>query len=187
MTQTIFLIGYMGCGKSTLGAALASVMKVPFIDLDDYIEEKCEAKITEIFRTMGETAFRQLEQQALREVAAMPCIVACGGGTPCFEGNMQLMNRTGITIWLTTEVERIAARLCLPEQKAKRPLIANKTDEEIHAFITTQLAARGKNCSRPGLNTWLARCRTWKKWFWNKREKSDFAGTTDFRKGVLLL
>ena len=142
MTQTIFLIGYMGCGKSTLGAALASVMNVPFIDLDDYIEEKCEAKITEIFRTMGETAFRQLEQQALREVAAMPCIVACGGGTPCFEGNMQLMNRTGITIWLTTEVERIAARLCLPEQKAKRPLIANKTDEEIHAFITTQLAAR---------------------------------------------
>lgn len=142
MKHTIFLIGYMGCGKSTLGAALAAVMNVPFIDLDDYIEEKCETKITEIFRKVGEAGFRQLEQQALREVAAMPCIVACGGGTPCFAGNMQLMNEAGVTIWLTTSVERIAARLCLPEQKAKRPLIAHKSNEEILAFVGTQLAAR---------------------------------------------
>lgn len=142
MMPTIFLIGYMGCGKSTLGAALAAVMNVPFIDLDDYIEEKYETKITEIFRTKGEATFRQIEQQALQEVAQMNCIVACGGGTPCFANNMQLMNVAGITIWLTTSEQRIAARLCLPQQKAKRPLIAQKTDQEILQFVSAQLAER---------------------------------------------
>ena len=142
MMPTIFLIGYMGCGKSTLGAALASMMNVPFIDLDDYIEEKYETKITEIFRTKGEATFRQIEQQALQEVAQMNCIVACGGGTPCFANNMQLMNEAGITIWLTTSEQRIATRLCLPQQKAKRPLIAQKTDQEILHFVSAQLAER---------------------------------------------
>ena len=83
-----------------------------------------------------------LEKQALHEVARLGGIVACGGGTPCIEGNMELMNEMGLTIWLTTSAERIAARLCLPEQKAKRPLIAEKTDEEILEFVKEKLAER---------------------------------------------
>ena len=135
MMPTIFLIGYMGSGKTTLGSVLAAVMNVPFVDLDDYIEERYEARITTIFKEIGEAGFRQLEKQALHEVARLGGIVACGGGTPCIEGNMELMNEMGLTIWLTTSAERIAARLCLPEQKAKRPLIAEKTDEEILEFV----------------------------------------------------
>ena len=131
---TIFLIGYMGCGKTTLGSVLAAVMNVPFVDLDDYIEERYEARITTIFKEIGEAGFRQLEKQALHEVARLGGIVACGGGTPCIE--------MGLTIWLTTSAERIAARLCLPEQKAKRPLIAEKTDEEILEFVKEKLAER---------------------------------------------
>ena len=142
MMPTIFLIGYMGCGKTTLGSVLAAVMNVPFVDLDDYIEERYEARITTIFKEIGEAGFRQLEKQALHEVARLGGIVACGGGTPCIEGNMELMNEMGLTIWLTTSAERIAARLCLPEQKAKRPLIAEKTDEEILEFVKEKLAER---------------------------------------------
>ncbi len=139
---TIFLVGYMGCGKTTLGAALAAVMKVPFIDLDDYIEERHEARISTIFSEVGEAGFRKIEQQALREVAHLGGIVACGGGTPCFSGNMELMNSMGLTIWLTTSAERIAARLSLPEQKAKRPLVAEMADEEILDFVKKSLAER---------------------------------------------
>lgn len=142
MMPTVFLIGYMGCGKTTLGTVLAAVMDMPFIDLDDYIEERQEARISTIFQKMGEDGFRRLEQQALREVAHMGGIVACGGGTPCGSGNMELMNEAGLTIWLTTSPERIAARLCLPEQKAKRPLIADKPDEEILRFVKEKLAER---------------------------------------------
>ena len=142
MMPTIFLIGYMGCGKTTLGSVLAAVMNVPFVDLDDYIEERYEARITTIFKEIGEAGFRQLEKQALHEVVRLGGIVACGGGTPCIEGNMELMNEMGLTIWLTTSAERIAARLCLPEQKAKRPLIAEKTDEEILEFVKEKLAER---------------------------------------------
>ena len=151
MIPTIFLIGYMGCGKTTLGAALADVMNVPFIDLDDYIEERQEAQITTIFEQIGEAGFRQLEQQALREVAHVGGIVACGGGTPCIEGNMELMNKVGLTIWLTTSAERIAARLCLPEQKAKRPLIAAMTDEEVIAFVREKLKEREPHYSQAQL------------------------------------
>lgn len=141
----------MGCGKTTLGTALAAVMNVPFIDLDDYIEERQEAQITTIFEQIGESGFRQLEQQALREVAHMGGIVACGGGTPCFKGNMELMNQSGLTIWLTTSAERISARLCLPEQKLKRPLIASMADDEVARFVEEKLKEREPHYSKAQL------------------------------------
>lgn len=142
--NTIFLIGYMGCGKTTLGTALARYMNLPFVDLDDYIEERCEATVKEIFAQAGESGFREIEKRCLEEVAHQPggAIVACGGGTPCQSGNMQLMNNCGLTIWLTTSVQRIADRLMLPEQKAKRPLIASMDDGEILAYVEQHLAQR---------------------------------------------
>ncbi len=134
----------MGCGKTTLGAALAAELGVPFVDLDDYIEERCEASISLIFKQRGERGFREIERRALVEVAATGAgsVVACGGGTPTWEDNMELMNRTGLTIWLTTSAERIAARLALPEQKCKRPLIATMQDDEILRYVKENLERR---------------------------------------------
>ena len=139
----IFLIGMPGCGKTTLGRALAAEMDMPFIDLDEYIEERCEATIGQIFEQAGEQAFREIERQALQAVAAMDgAIVACGGGTPCQHGNMELINQSGLSIWLTTSAQRITERLCLPQEKAKRPAIAHMTDAEVLDFVTRQLAER---------------------------------------------
>lgn len=151
--NAIFLIGYMGCGKTTLGMALAQCMGVPFIDLDDYIEERCEATVKEIFARVGEQGFREIERKCLDEVAlqAQGAIVACGGGTPCQPGNMELMNRVGLTIWLTTSAERIASRLALPEQKAKRPLIAAMDDSEILDYVKSHLAQREPHYSQAQL------------------------------------
>ena len=139
----IFLIGYMGCGKTTLGEELARQMGLRYIDLDDYIEGHQGMTITEIFKEMGEGHFRELEGDALRDVAAMTdVIVGCGGGTPCHGDNMALMNQSGVTVWLTTSPERITARLLLSDQKAKRPKVANLPDEAVLSLVEKELEAR---------------------------------------------
>lgn len=144
MNTTVFLIGYMGCGKTTLGASLAAIMDVPFIDLDEHIEKRCHATICEITAQMGITRFRKIERKALVEVAKddMGAVVSCGGGTPLYPGNMELINRTGLSVWLTTSPERIASRLMLPQEKVKRPLIANLPDEQILDFVKQGLHER---------------------------------------------
>ena len=92
--RPVFLIGYMGCGKTTLGEELARQMQLRYIDLDDFIEAKCGMSIVEIFDEMGENRFRELETAALLEVATMTgVIIGCGGGTPCHGDNMSLMKR----------------------------------------------------------------------------------------------
>ena len=139
----IFLIGYMGCGKTTLGEELARQMGLRYIDLDDFIEAQQGMTVAEIFDEMGENRFRELETEALREVAAMTdVIVGCGGGTPCHCDNMALMNRSGVTVWLTTSPERITARLLLPDQKAKRPKVASLPDEAVLSLVEKELEAR---------------------------------------------
>ena len=133
----------MGCGKTTLGEALARQMGVRYIDLDELIEQQCGMTIAEIFDKMGEKRFRELECEALREVAVMTdVIVGCGGGTPCHGDNMALMNEAGTTVWLTTSPERITARLLLPEQKSKRPKILHLPDEEVLPLVKAELEAR---------------------------------------------
>ena len=139
----IFLIGYMGCGKTTLGEELARQMGLRYIDLDDFIEAQQGMTVAEIFDEMGENRFRELETEALREVAAMTdVIVGCGGGTPCHCDNMSLMNQSGVTVWLTTSPERITARLLLPDQKAKRPKVASLPDEAVLSLVEKELEAR---------------------------------------------
>ena len=99
--KTTFLIGYMGSGKTTLGRAVAARTGIRFIDLDDYIEEREGCSIREIFASRGEDAFRAIERDALQEVSRMAdTLVACGGGTPCFGDNMDLLNRCGLTVYL---------------------------------------------------------------------------------------
>ena len=141
--KPVFLIGYMGCGKTTLGEVLARQMALRYIDLDEFIEAQCGRTIVEIFDEMGENRFRELETAALREVAAMTdVIVGCGGGTPCHGDNMALMNQAGTTVWLTTSPERITARLLLPGQKAKRPKIARLPDAAVLPLVERELQTR---------------------------------------------
>lgn len=139
---TIFLIGYMGSGKSTLGRAVANKLNFPFIDLDDFIEEQCEATIVELFNKLGEKQFREIEQKALAQVARSNAIVACGGGTPCYQNNMEMINKMGLSIWLTPDIDRIVSRLCLPSEKMKRPIIRDLSDDEITDYVKTQLHER---------------------------------------------
>lgn len=144
---TIYLIGYMGSGKSTLGRALAARCDVGFIDLDDFIEAKAGKRIRDIFADEGEEAFRRLERDCLIEAGACgDMLVACGGGTPCFGDNMELMNSRGLTVHLMTSHERLLERLKCG--RAKRPLIASLNDEELDRFIRSQLAMRMPYYSR---------------------------------------
>lgn len=141
--QPIFLIGYMGSGKTTLGKALAATMGKDFIDLDNYIERRFHTSVKELFATRGEDGFRDVEKRMLHEVADFEnVIVACGGGTPCYFDNMEYMRTHGLTIYLTVPPERLVLRLTLPGSRNRRPLIANKTDEELLDFINDALAKR---------------------------------------------
>jgi shikimate kinase len=137
----IFLTGYMGCGKSTIGRKLAALMGMNFIDLDKYIEERNFKSVPDIFAQEGEASFREKERQALHEVAQFEDIViGTGGGAPCFFDNMQRMNEAGITIYLAPDNETLAFRLL--KSKTERPLIAGKDKEELILFIETALEKR---------------------------------------------
>lgn len=139
--KPIFLIGFMGSGKSTLAEALSNATGLEYIDLDTYIECRFHANVREIFAREGETGFREIERQMLREVSAFEdVIIACGGGTPCFFNNMDLMNRSGLTIFLRTSHARLLERLKLG--RTRRPLIATMTDDQLSDYITTALANR---------------------------------------------
>lgn len=131
----------MGCGKSTMGRAVSELTGLPFIDLDNYIECRYHLSVKEIFAQRGEEAFRDIERRMLQEVADFEdVIVACGGGTPCFFDNMEYMNTHGTTVFLNTPIPRLHSRLV--RGRHKRPLIANKTDEELLLFIQNALEAR---------------------------------------------
>ncbi len=137
----IFLTGYMGCGKSTIGRKVAALMGMNFIDLDKYIEERNFKSVPDIFAQEGEKAFREKERLALHEVAQFEDIViGTGGGAPCFFDNMQQMNEAGITIYLAPDNEILAYRLL--KSKTERPLIAGKSREELLAFIASALEKR---------------------------------------------
>lgn len=139
--KPLFLIGYMGCGKSTLGRALSRATGMEFIDLDHYIENRFHSTVSEIFASRGEEGFREVERAMLHEVSEFSnVIVACGGGTPCFFNNMDHMNSRGTTVWLNTPLDRLYERL--QRNRSKRPILAGKTDAELMDFIVGALAAR---------------------------------------------
>lgn len=141
--KPVFLIGYMGSGKTTLGRALSKEMECDFIDLDNFIEGRFRKTVKDIFAEKGEEGFRKIEHNLLKEVAEFQdVIIACGGGTPCHFNNMEIMNTNGMAIYLTTPTSVLLARLSLPQHKAKRPIIANKTNEELKSFIERNIKER---------------------------------------------
>lgn len=139
--ERIFLIGYMGSGKTTVGKLLAKSLSLEFIDLDAYIENKHRKSVPTLFSEKGENSFRKIERQALQEVSTFEnVLISTGGGVPCFFDNMDLMNRVGTTIYIEATPEDLAARLLA--SKTVRPLIAGKTRDELIPFIREHLAQR---------------------------------------------
>lgn len=139
--ERIFIIGYMGSGKTTVGKRLAKSLSLTFIDLDAYIQNKFRKTISELFAEKGEEEFRKIESHALHEVAEFEdVVISTGGGAPCYFDNMALMNHAGTTIYIKAHAEELAARL--QASKTVRPLITGKPLEELIPFITEHLAQR---------------------------------------------
>lgn len=138
-----YLIGYMGSGKSTIGRKLANKLDIGFIDLDKYIEEKESSTIAEIFEMKGEAEFRKIEQQALIEVSKLENkVISLGGGTPCFFDNMEIINNSGVSVYLKMPIGMLVSRLI--NAKVQRPLIKGMNREELFSFIEEQLYEREK-------------------------------------------
>jgi shikimate kinase len=140
----VTLLGYMGSGKSTIGMQLATVLAYDFIDLDQFIAEKEGMRIQEIFKTKGEIYFRKLENACLSEIYALKnnIVLALGGGTPCFYGNMELMNsKNSKSIYLKSTPKSLVDRLFL--EKESRPLISHlNTKDSLLEFIAIHLFER---------------------------------------------
>lgn len=137
----ILLIGFMAAGKTTLGKALARDLGLQFVDLDHYIENRYHCTVSQLFADRGEEEFRQIERKMLHEVAEFEdVIISTGGGTPCFFDNMDYMNGQGITVFLEASVDVIYTRLTIA--RTQRPLVANKTADELRQYITDMLERR---------------------------------------------
>lgn len=141
MKKPIFLVGYMAAGKSSLGRYAARRLEREFIDLDCYIEARFRQSINELFATRGETEFRKIESNILREVGEFDnVLIATGGGTPCFHDNMSYMNERGTAVFLSCSVDVICHRLSVA--KVKRPLVEGCTPDELQARVATMLESR---------------------------------------------
>ena len=143
----IYIIGFMGSGKSTAGKKLSGVLGWTFMDIDRKIEEVAGKTIPQIFAVDGEDVFRKIESDVLNSInPGEGTIVSTGGGTPCHGNNMDLMLGTGLTVYLKMTPEQLTYRLL--ESTAVRPLIKNVSDEQLPEFIEKVLSVREKYYSR---------------------------------------
>ncbi len=141
--RKIILLGYMGSGKSTIAIRLSKITDIPCIDLDKKIEERTDLSIDKIFKIHGEIYFRKLERDVFIELLNAPgnAIISLGGGTPCYANNHELLKGDNIvSIYLKASVETLFERLV--SNKNKRPIIANKTNDELKEFIAKHLFDR---------------------------------------------
>ncbi len=141
-SKRIFLIGFMGVGKTTIGKRLAKKLDFPFVDLDQAIEEKFKISINEFFSKYGESAFRNEETKMLESVIIEydTVVISVGGGLPCFNENMQRMNAAGITCYLHRPAKELFQRLV--GSKTNRPLLKDLNDDEMLSFIEIKLSER---------------------------------------------
>lgn len=137
----IYLIGFMGCGKSTGGKKLSARMNLPLFDIDKIIEASYGLTVSELFAAKGEEHFRKIERDSLHDTLIQrSAIISCGGGTPCYYDNMGWMKENGVTVYLKCSPGFLFSRLHL--KKAKRPLIANMDDAELQTYILDKLQQR---------------------------------------------
>ncbi len=144
MTERIFLIGFMGCGKSTLGRLLADAIGYQFVDTDQLIEKKCGCCVAQIFEEKGENVFRQFERETLENLLKLQrIVVATGGGMACRQQNIEAMNAAGTTVYLQASAENLAD--WLKAERKTRPLIAaQQSDEQLRHYVGETLATRDK-------------------------------------------
>lgn len=136
----LFLVGYMGSGKTTFGKKLANRSGLKFLDLDQLIESEEGQTISEIFESAGEAEFRKIEAEKLRSIVLQDVVIATGGGCPCHSENMEFMNETGITVYL--ELTSTAAVSRLKSGKDQRPILAGRSDNELESFVEKHLNSR---------------------------------------------
>jgi Shikimate kinase len=139
--MVIYLLGFMGCGKTTLGKRLSKKLNCRFIDMDHYIETKMGLSIKDIFSQCGEQRFREIEKETLSGLSdSENLIIATGGGAPCFYDNIEVMNRKGFPVYLKVSPQELFKRL--HGKTDKRPLLKDKSDDELMNFIVGKLNER---------------------------------------------
>lgn len=139
--KRIFLVGYMGAGKTTIGKVLSNQLHLSFVDLDHFIEGRYHKTVRQLFDERGEQGFREIEKNALHEVAAFEnIIISTGGGTPCFYDNMSFMNSLGLTVYLKVSTGELVNRIELC--KHTRPVLKNLSGEELTQFVAKSLTER---------------------------------------------
>lgn len=139
--MVIFLIGFMGSGKSHWGKIWAEEKGMVFFDLDQLLEIQEGKSILELFENSGEEGFREMEAQLLRRLPlTSAAMVACGGGTPCFHHNMEWMNAHGTTVYLMSTADELCERLI--KQTHERPLLKGLNSDELHGYIAEKLEER---------------------------------------------
>ena len=139
----IFLIGYMGCGKSSLGRKLAKSAAIRFVDMDSLLEEREGASVSDIFAYAGEEYFRRAERNLIEELAEQSddMVISTGGGVPTWQDNMEYINSVGESLYLRRSAKQIASRLS-PHGRYKRPKLRGLNDEELVEFMTKNMAER---------------------------------------------
>ena len=139
----VFLIGFMGCGKTTIGKKLAASLDFKFQDLDELIETKEEQSIADTFEFDGEDQFRKLERLYLRSLKPMKnTVISLGGGAPCFHSNMEWMLEQGVVVYLSMPAKALASRLI--ENRGERPLLMEMSDDELTEYVTETLESRSE-------------------------------------------
>jgi shikimate kinase len=138
----IFLIGFMGCGKTHWGKLLSEKLAIPFFDLDEKIEENEGRTISEIFKKDGEEYFRLLEKDVLHLLTENheTFVMACGGGTPCFYNNIDYLKKQGTVVWINCSTDCLYQRLV--KEKDQRPMIAGIPDDQLKSFIIKKYSSR---------------------------------------------
>ncbi|MDZ7876274.1 MAG: shikimate kinase [Saprospiraceae bacterium] len=137
----VYLIGFMGSGKTYVGKRLAQLLDYLFIDTDSLIENTEGVTVAQLFETRGETAFRKIESERLQGLSKWDnVIVATGGGAPCFHDNMTVINKAGITVYLKTNPHLLRQRLACETEH--RPVLGGRKDAELLAFIEERVEAR---------------------------------------------
>lgn len=147
--KRIFIVGFMGSGKTVVGEQMAKEQGMLFFDLDKEIEAYTGKSISEIFEKSGEAYFRQIESIVLKEISCQAnCIIATGGGTPCYFDNMDFMLANGHVIYLKASAEQFAQWLSTEQEKSSRPLLKNIPHNNFLSVIAQMLSEREPHYNR---------------------------------------
>lgn len=145
--MNIYLMGYMGSGKSTVGKKLSKALGLDFVDLDQQIESRINQSIAQYFQDHGADSFRELEKEELSKTFNLSnTVIALGGGTPCFFDNLELINKKGRSVYLKLSATSLTMRL--ENAKTPRPLIQGLASEELFEYVQQQLGEREKFYNR---------------------------------------